>query len=222
MGRPKLELAGKRFGRLVAIEDVGRNEGSGVLWRCRCDCGGENIVEASQLVSGSVRSCGCLGRELAAERLKHFSRKTHGESYTRLHRIWGNMKTRCTNPKSDHYDRYGGRGITVCEEWRNSYEKFRDWAIPAGYADDLTLERINNDGPYCPENCRWATKKEQASNRSSNRVLTFNEESHTMKEWAEITGIRRLTIKYRIDNLNWPIEKALTTPMNSRKEKNNV
>lgn len=217
MGRPRLNISGQRFGRLIAIDPVGK-QGRGILWRCICDCGKEHIVLGSELLRGNTRSCGCLSRELAADRMRGISTQTHGESNTRLYRIWVDMKTRCTNPSWDHYDRYGGRGITVCEEWKKDFEKFRDWALSTGYKDDLTLDRRDNNGPYSPENCRWATVKEQAANRSSTRYLEFNGESHTMSEWSEITGIERLVIKNRIDVLHWSIEKALTTPVRERRK----
>lgn len=217
MGRPMLNLAKKHFGRLTAIEPAGKR-GRGVLWRCICDCGKEHIVLGSELMRGNTQSCGCLSRELASARLKNISTKTHGESNTRLYRIWVDMRTRCANPNWDHYERYGGRGITVCKEWEKSFEAFRNWALGAGYKDGLTLDRRDNDGPYSPENCRWATVKEQASNRSSTRYIEFNGETRTISEWSKITGVGRTTIKHRIDVLHWSIEKALTTPTKERRK----
>lgn len=133
---------------------------------------------------------------------------------TRLYTVWIDMRQRCSNPNRKEYARYGGRGITVCEGW-DKYEEFRAWAMESGYSDNLTLERVNNNGPYCPENCRWATRKEQANNRVTNRLLTMNGETHTMTEWAEVTGISRETIQRRLQR-GWTVEKALTVPVHRR------
>lgn len=129
-----------------------------------------------------------------------------------MYRIWHGMKDRCLNKKGKNYASYGGRGITICEEWANSFETFRDWAMANGYRDDLTIERKENDGPYSPENCRWATEKEQANNRRSSRFIEHRGETHTLKEWAEIAGMSLEALKYRIDS-GWSIEDALTKPV---------
>lgn len=167
-----LDLTGQRFGRLTAIERRGSKNGH-VVWLCKCDCGKEKIVSASALKGGYTNSCGCLWVEAISafnhsERRKETSRmmKTrHGMKHSRIYRIWGTMKSRCSNPNVPCFKYYGGRGITVCDEWLQSFEAFRDWAMANGYRDDLTIDRIDNDKGYSPDNCRWATMKEQSMNK---------------------------------------------------------
>ena len=130
----------------------------------------------------------------------------------RLYRAYSNMKTRCYNPNYFLYHRYGERGIKVCEDWKQSFVKFRDWALNNGYADGLTLDRIDNDGDYCPENCRWTTITKQSNNRRTNRILTLNGEKDTMANWARKTGIPYWVIQERLDRKGWSEEKALTEP----------
>lgn len=128
------------------------------------------------------------------------------------------MRQRCTNPQKDHYADYGGRGIIVCPEWENSFEAFRDWALANGYRDDLTIDRKDNDGPYSPENCRWATKSEQVNNTRANRYLEYNGERKTIAEWARVVGINPRVIAKRIRN-GWTVERALTEDINKQKNK---
>ncbi|MBO7171268.1 MAG: hypothetical protein J6W28_08845, partial [Clostridia bacterium] len=125
-------------------------------------------------------------------------RLTHGQTHTRLHHIWHGIKQRCLNPKSYIYKNYGGRGITVCDEWRDSFEVFYGWAMANGYADDLTIDRIDVNGNYEPLNCRWATSKEQGNNRRTNHLLTYKGQTRTTQEWADIKGLSRECIRWRL------------------------
>ena len=188
-----IDMSGQRYGRLVAMEQAGNAKSGAALWRCKCDCGREKVVTGVDLRNGHVASCGCLHSEGLSER-----NRTHGGSGTRLHTIWTGMKQRCGYLNATNYGNYGGRGITVCQEWLDSFEVFQDWAFSNGYRDDLTLERSDNDGAYCPENCRWATRDEQANNRRHNHRITHNGETHTVREWAEILGIPAERIRCRV------------------------
>lgn len=159
--RPRDDLTGQRFGRLIVVKYAGKNHSNHSFWSCKCDCGAEKVIAAYHLRRGDAQSCGCLAKERLSQ-----THTTHGETNTRLFNIWTGMKARCELKSHTSYDRYGARGISVCDEWKNSYVSFRDWAKANGYADHLTIDRIDSSGNYEPSNCRWVTYKEQAQNRN--------------------------------------------------------
>ena len=161
------DLTGQKFGKLTALEPDGYARTS-IRWKCQCECGNFTSVGSSKLTSGHTRSCGCLVSEKRAKMNKE--RATHNATNSRLYRIYYSMRTRCYNPNKKEYSRYGGRGIQVCEEWLNDFTAFQSWALENGYSDSLSIDRINNDGHYEPSNCRWATAKMQANNRSYRRT----------------------------------------------------
>lgn len=173
-------------------------------WMCRCDCG--KIISIDQGRIGIQKSCGCIKSKVAIENGKKCT--THGDTNTRLYRIWGGMRRRCYEEQNKDYKNYGERGIVVCDEWLE-YFNFKEWAIQNGYNDKLTIDRIDVNGNYCPKNCRWVDMIAQNNNRRSNHILEYNGESHTIAEWSRITNIPPKTIRYRIC-AGWSIKDALT------------
>lgn len=184
----KLKLVGEKFGRLTVVKEAESHGWS--YFYCKCDCGNEIIVKGTFLKTGKTKSCGCLQKEKARDRLKK-----HGLSRGRIYRIWNAMNTRCNNPHINQHKDYHDRGISVCAEWKN-FKDFYNWAINNGYRDDLSIDRIDNDSGYSPENCRWATPKIQ--NRNSRRCIKveYNGEIHCLSEWEEILGIKKHTLAY--------------------------
>lgn len=198
-----IDLTGQKFGRLTVIERT-ESSNKNIKWLCECECGGIVSVFGTDLKSGKTQSCGCIASEILSER--NFK---HGLSQTRLCRIWRHMKERCFNPKCPAYHNYGGRGIAMSDEWVKSFQAFYDWAMENGYEENLTIDRIDNNGNYEPSNCRWVTRKVQANNMRVNHRLTYNGEDKTIAEWSDVTGIKQHTIIRRL-GLGWSVEKALT------------
>jgi len=210
----RIELAGERFGKLVVVSYVGKDKNGKALWNCKCDCGKETIKSSSLLRNEMTKSCGCLRKEMIA--IANKGKETHGKSKSHLYGIWHGMKERICCKTYKQYKDYGGRGIGICEEWRENFESFEKWALQNGYRKGLEIDRIDNEKGYYPQNCRWTIKKVQANNRRSNRIIEYQGKKRTMKEWAEITRINYATLKYRLSK-GWSIEKALETPVKRRK-----
>lgn len=209
-GRRFKDLTGQRFGAIVVVEMAHRQirpngRGTKLYWRCVCDCGQTTVAESSNLTNGNTSTCGCS---------KYASRNaTHGKSRTRMYAIWMHMKQRCHNPDNHAFADYGGRGITVCDEWRESFEKFaKDMGNPPSASH--TLDRINNNLGYSKDNCHWATWNQQARNRRSTVIVEHNGESRSLNEWAEIVGIHRDRLYNRIFQCGWSVPRAFETPVN--------
>lgn len=199
------DIVGKKFGRLLVLEQFRTN--NRLYCRCRCDCGKELTVLRNSLIRNKSRSCGCLKNELTIQRFT-----THKHTGTRTFRIWLAMRQRCYCPSQKEYSRYGGRGITVCKRWRTSFQNFLTdmGECPEGYS----IDRINSDGNYEPGNCRWADAKTQGRNTSTNVYIEHNGQLKTIAEVAETIGMNYRTLYYRIFAYKWTPERAINTPVN--------
>ncbi|WP_110933276.1 hypothetical protein [Paenibacillus bouchesdurhonensis] len=195
------QLAGQRFGKLTVIRRAEKNSKSGnAMWICECDCGNRSTVIGSHLRSGKTSSCGC----------NRISQRSMGHSKDRLYRTWLGMHNRCYNPDHDRYEWYGGKGISICDEW-HVFMTFRNWALANGYTDELTIDRIDVDGNYSPGNCQWVDMKTQANNRSNNRILRYRGKRYTATELAEAHGLAPHTVFNRL-KLGWTVDKIVNTP----------
>lgn len=183
-----IDMVGKQFGRLTVIAYAGTNKYHSRIWECKCVCGNTKIIDGRSLRTGSTRSCGCLNDEVRHGVGVIPNRTTHGMSNTRLYRTWKSMRNRCNNPNNKYYYCYGGKGIRVCDEW-NVFENFQNWALMNGYTESMTIERIDTSKNYEPQNCTWIKMDEQSKNKSSNRIVTINGETHIISEWCKIKGI---------------------------------
>lgn len=207
----KIDLTGKRYGRLIVIGEAKREKGGHLKWECLCDCGNKTVVSGSNLKSGHIRSCGCLAMET---HYKHGYAK-NGKT-ERLYSIWRHMIERCHNEKCPSYSNYGARGIFVCEEWRNDVDTFIKWAKENGYKKNLTIDRIDNNKGYCPENCKWSTVSEQANNRRTNNLIEYKGQTKTLMQWLDELDI---DISYTsLQNrfaMGWSAERAFNEPVNN-------
>lgn len=185
-----IDLTGQKFGKWTVLEfshSKKRANGSGrTYWKCQCECGTIKIIEAYGLRKGQSKSCGCSKGE------------NHGLYKSKIYGVWCSLKNRCLVETATPYKNYGGRGIKVCNDWINSFLSFYKWAIQNGYKDGLTIDRIDVNGDYCPENCRWITNKEQQRNKRNNHLVYYRGETHCIAEWAEILGVSYDHIRYRV------------------------
>lgn len=192
------DLTGQRFGRLI-VAGISRKVQSGkrerYYWECSCDCGKTKNIRTDCLTSGLVRSCGCLKKEQDAVNLTKNHR--HKLSNTRIWHVYYSMLHRCYNENDSRYSDYGGRGISVCEEWKNSFDAFAKWAIENGYTEGLQIDRINNNGNYEPENCRWVDIKTNCRNRRSNVIVSYKGKEMTLVEASEKSGLSYSTLRSR-------------------------
>jgi hypothetical protein len=207
-----IDLVGQKFGRLEVIKQVGKNKWGHTRWLCRCNCidKSEIIVLNSNLKSGHTKSCGCVQKKEASKRFTIHGRSQNNKTY----QSWEAMIQRCNDPNARNYYLYGGRGIKVCKHWTKFINFLND--IGERPTKNHSIDRINNNGNYCKENCRWATKKEQARNRRDNHYLTYNNRTQLLVEWSEETGIPINVLKGRIRR-KWSVEKSLTTPVERKK-----
>lgn len=276
----KVDLVGKRFGRLTVIAEDGRTKSNSIRWKCICDCGNIKTIDGAELRRGHVASCGCFRKEKAKEdalkrgikedlsgrtfsnwtvikyvgnekweckckcgAIKHVKRNslvlgkstqctecshkarakkrvTHGDSYSKLYKVYHSMHDRCENKNAEQYKNYGSRGIKVCDEWsgENGYVNFREWAYANGYNEtaprgNCSIDRIDVNGHYEPSNCKWSNSKEQANNMRRNIKVNYNGETKTIAEWAEETGKAYASLSYRI-KAGWDAKEAIELPSN--------
>lgn len=188
------DLSNQRFGMWLAIEPFEVKK-SGTYWLCKCDCGTVKKVHGGNLVAGRSTSCGCQSK------IKTTIRNTkHSDSKTRLYHIYSGIKARCFNKNHPAYGGYGGRGITMCEEWKESFEVFRKWSLENGYSGAFSIDRIDVNGDYEPSNCRWASPKQQGNNTRRNLLIQIGNEIKTLSEWCEISNVKYSTAYHRIKN----------------------
>lgn len=203
------DLTGMRFGKLTVLEYTNkRNLNRNILWRCLCDCGNEIYVATSCLNSGHTKSCGC-GKNNFVEMGKIGGKfGKHHLSRTRLYKCYNHMINRCHNSSNIQYKDYGGRGIKVCEEWKNDFISFYNWAMSNGYKDDLTIDRIDVNGNYEPSNCRWVNKYLQANNKRNNVYIACNNETLTIAQWSNRLNINYWNIRRKIQK-GWTIQQII-------------
>ena len=204
----KSELTGRTFGEFIVLEEslpkIRANGKKVRMWKCQCSCGNVRYLNKREIDTEKRKSCGCKQNEY-----RRMINLQHGDSHTRLHNTWSGIRARCYCETDYHYQWYGARGIRMDDAWKDDYSAFKEWAINNGFSPELSLDRIDNDGNYTPDNCRWTTQKDQSNNTRRNRMITAFGETLTLAQWAEKSGIPYHTLKKRI-YLGWTPEDALT------------
>lgn len=203
-----VDHTGKRFGYLVALRKESRDSKHGKVayWYCRCDCGNEKWISANNLTRGNCISCGCKQEEHLNHKINPLKRDN-----PRIYRIWSGMKIRCFCKNSSRYADYGGRGITICDEWM-VFDNFCLWALSNGYEDGLTIERLNNDKSYCPDNCTWIKLEEQVKNKRNLRIYTYKGQTMHLAAWARLYNMSYSLLYDRLDS-GMSFEDAITIPV---------
>lgn len=197
------DLTGRVFGKLK-VREMQPKTTRKTYWICECECGNEKTIRSDRLLGGVTSSCGCVKKQ--QDDINLIKNHRHQKSGTRLYNIWQNMKNRCYKETDKRYHRYGGRGIIVCEEWQG-VDEFLKWASETGYKDNLTIDRIDNDGNYEPSNCKWSTLKEQSNNRRTTHKITYQNKTQSLKEWTEELGLNYGTVHSRLVR-GCPLEKV--------------
>lgn len=211
--RGKVEdLSNKKFGRLTVISRT-KSKNKRARWICKCDCGNEKVVYSTDLIKGAVKSCGCLVKEIRQK-----GNPKHNLYRTRIYKIWQGMKNRCYCKSHIAYHKYGGKGISVCQEWLNSIDKFYEWAINNGYKEHLSIDRIDNSGNYEPSNCRWATRIQQQNNTNFNVRYIYNGEELTIPQLSRKYNINKSTLYHRIKKNN-DVVCAIEKPIDKSKSR---
>ena len=201
------DLTGMQFGRLTVIDRASNTKDGSARWNCVCSCGTKKTIMGSSLLRGATVSCGCYQKEMIIRK-----QTTHGQTHTRLFHVWQHMRNRCYNENYKFYNYYGGRGISVCDEWRDDFVPFMNWAKSNGYSDDLTLDRIDTNGNYEPSNCRWISRADQMNNTRLTKKYTMTGETHSIAEWCRIYNVPHERTRHRLVVRGWSIEDALTVP----------
>lgn len=216
----EVDISGKKYNHLIALNrELGYANRRDNYWRCKCECGKETVVKKYDLTHSIVKSCGCLSKKMTSETLKK-----HGDTGSRLYTVWDGMKRRCLDKKDKGFPRYGGRGITICDEWlgKHGYENFKSWAVKNGYDENAkrgvcTIDRIDNKGNYEPSNCRWVNQYVQANNRECVYKISYNGETHSFAEWSRIIGVSETALKDRVFRQGLTIQEAFIK--NDRRKK---
>lgn len=207
MGKAYSDLEGKKFNRLTVVQRIGLDKYNCVIWRCRCDCGNELYLSSNKIVNGYTKSCGCLAKEISSRQVIEKNTK-HGLAKHPLYATWKNIRQRCSNPNNTHYKSYGGRGIAVAKEW-GEFKPFYDWAISNGWEKGLSIERIDNNGDYCPANCCFIPLNHQNRNKQNTVKITYDGQTRPLFVWCQMYGLRFKTCYNRLRNYGWNNPKEI-------------